>query len=245
MKNKIHIGCSSFYNARWIAVFYPEELPRSKWFEYYCSQFSSFEINATFYRFPTLKSLESWYSKAPEKFIYAVKAPKTITHIKKFIDCETEISKFYEVCETGLKEKLGPILFQLPPSFHFSEENLELIVKSLNSKYNNTVEFRHKSWWNPEVFEILKKNKITFCNVSHPTLPDTIVANSETGYLRLHGKPKMFYSSYSDEDLENYLKNLEEKNFAEIYIYFNNTASEAGVLNALKTKKLAENFFKH
>lgn len=239
MKNlKIHIGCSSFYNSNWKPEFYPENLPKSKWFDFYCQHFSTYEMNGTFYKAPTLKVMQNWYGKSPEGFIYAVKAPKIITHLKKFKDCEEEIKTFYEVCKEGLKEKLGPILFQLPPSFHYSEENLELVLKNLNSDFKNTVEFRHGSWWKKEVFEILEKYKIIFCNVSHPTLPDSISKTNSIGYLRFHGSPKMFYSSYSNDYLTEIKSKITEDSFEEFYIYFNNTASTAGVLNALEMKKM-------
>lgn len=239
MKNlKIHIGCSSFYNSNWKPEFYPENLPKSKWFDFYCQHFSTYEMNGTFYKAPTLKVMQNWHAKSPEGFIYAVKAPKIITHLKKFKDCEEEIKTFYEVCKEGLKEKLGPILFQLPPSFHYSEENLELVLKNLNSDFKNTVEFRHGSWWKKEVFEILEKHKIIFCNVSHPTLPDSISKTNSIGYLRFNGSPKMFYSSYSNDYLTEIKSKIIENSFKEFYIYFNNTASTAGVLNALEMKKM-------
>lgn len=101
----------------------------------------------------------------------------------------------------GLKEKLGCILFQLPPSFHYSPEKLDLITESLYPDFKTAVEFRHQSWWSEEVYKRLAKNNITFCSVSHPTLPAVVVGNAPIGYVRLHGVPKMFYSEYSDAEL--------------------------------------------
>jgi uncharacterized protein YecE (DUF72 family) len=235
----IHIGCSSFYNAKWKNVFYPENIPSAKWFEFYCQHFNTFEINATFYKFPTLRILENWYKKSPDGFIYSVKAPKLITHIKKFVDCKPEIEEFYSLCKQGLNDKLGCILFQLPPSFHYGPENLDLILESLNLDFKTAVEFRHQSWWSQEVYDQLAKNNITFCSVSHPTMPPDIIANTSVGYVRLHGKPKMFYSEYSHKDLMKLYEIIIEKNlFEEVFIYFNNTASAAGVLNAQELNTL-------
>ena len=235
----IDIGCSSFYNAKWKNVFYPENIPSAKWFEFYCQHFNTFEINATFYKFPTLRILENWYKKSPDGFIYSVKAPKLITHIKKFVDCQPEIEEFYALCKQGLNDKLGCILFQLPPSFHYSPENLDLTLESMNPDFKTAIEFRHQSWWSQEVYDQLAKNNITFCSVSHPTMPPDIIVNTTVGYVRLHGKPKMFYSEYSHIDLMKLYEIIIEKNlFEEVFIYFNNTASAAGVLNAQELNTL-------
>ncbi|KUJ60862.1 hypothetical protein AR687_15765 [Flavobacteriaceae bacterium CRH] len=233
MKNDFLIGCSSYNNRFWKGIFYPENLPTAKWFDYYCQHFDTYEMNGTFYKAPTIKVMENWYNKVPAQFIFSVKAPKEITHIKKFIDCENQLSEFYGVCKMGLKEKLGPILFQFPPSYDFTDERLHTIVNSLDSDFQNVIEFRHKSWWNQEVFESLKFNKITFCSVSYPGLPEDIFTEFSIVYIRLHGNKKLFYSSYSSEELES-IKNKTANKPG--FIYFNNTASEAGILNALEFK---------
>lgn len=147
MKKNIHIGCSSYYNSYWKEIFYPKELPRAKWFEFYCQHFDTYEINGTFYKFPTVKVLENWFKKARENFLFSVKAPKEITHIRKFIECETLLEDFYSRIAQGLKHKLACILFQFPPSYHYSSEKLENIIRKLDSKFKNVLEFRHESWW--------------------------------------------------------------------------------------------------
>jgi len=241
MKKNINIGCSSFYNSNWKKVFYPENIPSAKWFEYYCTQFNTYEMNGSFYKFPTVRIMENWYNKTPENFLFSVKAPKEITHIKKFIDCEELIKDFYSVCKTGLKERLGCILFQLPPSYQYSPEKLLFIIKNLDLNFQNCIEFRHSSWWIPEVWDQLSKNNITFCSVSHPQLPETIFTQFPNIYIRFHGRTKMFYSEYSSEELiavnDIISKNEKEK---KVFIYFNNTASTAGILNAVEMKSLAE-----
>ncbi len=229
------IGCSGFYNRQWKGVFYPEHLPQSQWLSYYCEHLNSIEINATFYHFPTLKGLHNWYIKSPEGFVFSLKAPKLITHMKKFIDCKSLLDDFYSTCSEGLKEKLGCVLFQLPPSIQYSEEKLELILKNLNPNFKNVVEFRHNSWWTKEVFDELGKHDITFCSVSHPNLPDILVANTTTIYKRLHGKPKLFYSEYTSEEIDKLYNSIIEKpKIKEAFVYFNNTASTAGITNALQ-----------
>lgn len=227
------IGCSGFYNKHWKGVFYPEELSTREWLNYYCSHFNTLELNVTFYRFPTLRTLEGWYNKSPEGFLFSVKAPKIITHIKKFSDCETLFNDLYGVCEHGLKEKLACILFQLPPSLTYEEELLDMIIEQLDTDFTNVIEFRHESWWDKAVYEKLAQHGIIFASVSHPKLPETIIANTDTIYVRLHGKPKMFYSEYSLKEIAKLQTSIEKhKEAKKAFVYFNNTAGTAGILNA-------------
>lgn len=239
MKKNITIGCSSYNNRYWKGIFYPEDLPSAKWFEYYCQHFDTFEINATFYKFPTLRIMENWYKKAPENFRYAVKAPKLITHTKKFIDCETQLAEFYHACSAGLKEKLGYVLFQFPPGFHYDSEKLKNIIANLNPRFKNVLEFRHESWWITEVWNLLSKNNITFCSVNYPNLPSTIFSSDAVVYVRLHGKPQLFYSPYTTAELTDLAEELNNsKQTQKAVVYFNNTASTAGILNALELKQI-------
>ena len=217
----LHIGLSAFNNAYWKGIFYPEGLPASKRFEHYCTHFNTYELNASFYKFPTLKGLQSWYGKSPEGFQFSVK-----------------IADFYAVCREGLKEKLANVLIQLPPSFHYSPERLSIIITSLDPAFSNVVEFRHESWWRQDVMEALQQHGIIFCSVSYPGLQDTIIKTTATGYVRLHGVPKLFYSGYSEAYLEDLLVQLEAAAFEKCFVYFNNTAANEGILDALKFKAL-------
>jgi uncharacterized protein YecE (DUF72 family) len=178
------------------------------------------------------------FDKTPDHFLFSVKAPKEITHIRLFIDCETLLKDFYERCAEGLQHKLACILFQFPPSYDYTPERLDFIISKLDLNFKNVLEFRHKSWWIPEVWNQLTKNGITLCSVSHPQLPETIFTVSPLIYVRLHGKPKMFYSSYSTEELAQLKDLITNSNADKAFIYFNNTASTAGILNALEMKDL-------
>lgn len=240
MKTKnINIGCSSYYNYQWTEVFYPKDIGRNKWFEFYCRHFNTYELNGTFYKFPTVKSLQTWYNKAPEGFVFSLKVPKHITHIKRLNDCERELNDFYAVCREGLSDKLGCVLFQLPPSFSYNEERLELVLKGANPDFKNVVEFRHESWWREEVYQALAKSNIAFCSVNYPKLPTRVVATNNIGYYRFHGNPRLFYSEYGTEELKTTLNELQENDaIKEAYVYFNNTASTAAIINALEFKNL-------
>lgn len=238
MKNKVEIGCSSFYNGLWKGIFYPSDIPGKLWFEYYCTHFSTFEMNATFYKMPTVRGLRGWYDRAPEDFVFSVKVPKVITHQKKFVDCRNDLDEFYAISREGLDDKLGHVLFQTPPSYDFSEERLENILQSLNYDFSNVIEFRHVSWWRPDVYELLAAANVAFCSVNYPNLPTNVVNTNGLVYVRFHGAPKLFYSQYSDEELAaTYLEII--KSYCEnAIVYFNNTASEAGIINAMDMKRL-------
>ena len=234
----IFTGCSSYYNRQWEGIFYPVGMPTKEWFAYYCTQFSTYELNASFYHFPTTKSLQTWYRKSPTAFKYSIKAPKIITHTKKFAGCEAELGEFYQACESGLKDKLAYVLFQMPPSFHYTPERLALIIASLNPDFSNAIEFRNASWWTEEVHEAFRQHKLIFCSVNYPKLPTDIIATTETAYVRMHGNPRLFYSEYSNEELDAVMHQLAAYKFKQVYVYFNNTASTAGMLNALTIKLL-------
>jgi uncharacterized protein YecE (DUF72 family) len=237
-KHDIHIGCSSYYNHQWTEVFYPKDIGRNKWFEYYCNHFNTYELNGTFYKFPTVKSLQTWYKKAPGGFTFSLKVPKLISHIKRLEDCQQELGEFYSACTEGLGDKLGCVLFQLPPSFSYSEEKLQLLLNAVNPEFRNVVEFRHESWWRHDVYNILTKNNIFFCSVNYPKLPTDVIVTNNIGYYRFHGSPKLFYSQYTIETLQAVLNGFLNKDIKETYVYFNNTASTAAIINAMQMKDL-------
>lgn len=230
---KWHIGCSGFSYKEWKGVFYPDKLPQSKWLAYYCTHFNTLELNNTFYRFPQLKTMGDWYNKTPEKFSFTVKAPRIITHFKQLVEAEEFIEKFYTVCKEGLKDKLGPILFQFPPKFLYTPTNLQKILDNLDISFMNVVEFRHNSWWNEEVYTQLAKKNIIFCGISHPNLPKDVVINNQNIYYRLHGTPNLFLSEYEEETLETIANKIFDNNrIKNVYCYFNNTMTVSAIKDA-------------
>lgn len=230
--SKIYIGCSGFHYKEWKNVFYPEGLPQTKWFQFYCNKYNTLELNVTFYKFPTEKSLIKWYNISQDDFMFSVKVPKAITHFKKFNDCESMLEDFYNTIQMGLQHKLGCILFQLPPQLIYSEELLDKILSSLNTSYKNVIEFRHASWWNEIVFQKLRKHNIIFCGISYPKLPDDIIQTNKNLYYRFHGVPVLYKSLYTKKNLENIYNEIKKQKPTEAWIYFNNTWGTAALENS-------------
>ncbi|NCD70079.1 DUF72 domain-containing protein [Mucilaginibacter agri] len=234
-----YIGCSGFSYKSWAGKFYPADLPQRKWFEFYCQHFNTLELNVTFYRFPQLKTLQNWYNTSPADFRFSVKAPRTITHYKLFTDTTELITEFYDVIDKGLKEKLGPVLFQLPPRFAYSEEHLERITSNLNPSFKNVVELRNPSWWRDDVYETFAKYNITFVGQSHPKLPDDLIQNTPMVYYRFHGVPELYKSSYSTKFLKTIVDGIKQNNHTkEAWLYFNNDIDMAAIENVREVQEL-------
>lgn len=228
-----HIGCSGFHYNDWRGRFYPEKLAKSKWFEFYAQHFSTLELNVTFYRFPQLSVLQGWHRRSPDNFRFSVKAWRGITHYKKFNDTTDFITRFYDTINDGLQEKLGPVLFQLPPSYDYTEERLERIINSLNSSFINVFEPRHITWWREDVYQELGKHNIVFCGMSHPTLPDDVIENAPNIYYRFHGVPLLYRSSYSTAFLQKVVESVKADTSAQAgWFYFNNDYDTVAIENA-------------
>jgi len=228
-----HIGCSGFHYKHWKGGFYPLDLAQRKWFDFYCEHFKTLELNVTFYRFPQLSFLQNWYAKSPADFRFAVKAPRAITHYKKFNAVTDLINSFYDTINNGLQEKLGPVLFQMSPSYSYTPEKLEKILNSLSPAFKNVLEPRHVSWWNTEIYQQLATHNITFCGMSHPLLPDDIIQNTSVLYYRFHGVPDLYRSPYPIEYLQKMINAVEQNNQTkEAWCYFNNDVDVSAVKNA-------------
>lgn len=241
MKN--YIGCSGFSNRDWIGEFYPEDLKSGDYLKYYSSVFNSVEINSTFYHKPTVKTLAKWYAETPETFRFFIKIPKSITHIAKLKDVKEQVADFCKYISSELKEKLGGFLFQLPPSYHFTDENLEGLLDVVNDNYLNVVEFRHASWWNDDVMTQIGERKIVFSGVSIPkNIPDEVVVNHpDILYYRLHGTPVLFKSEYPKEFLDALASQIKKADRT-AYIFFNNTWGLGAVRNAKHFQLVIRNY---
>ena len=166
--------------------------------------------------------------------------PRLITHYKKFNDCKRLLDDFYNLVSKGLKEKTGPVLFQLPPRYAYTKERLELIVNSVHKEFINAIEFRDPDWWKPVVFKRLKKEKLIFCVIDYPSLPNDPIITNEIAYYRFHGKPRLYYSAYKRNELKKVADEINSnKKVRKAFIYFNNTATAAAIKNAGWMEKYA------
>ncbi|QDP84024.1 DUF72 domain-containing protein [Chryseobacterium sp. SNU WT5] len=239
MKNKNYVGCSGYSVGFWKEIFYPDQLPSKDYLNFYSRSLNAVEVNSTFYRKPRPSTLKKWVDETNAGFKFFIKIPKTISHLKKLYETSIETSDFCQYIAEHLKNKLAGFLFQLPPSFHYTEENLNKVLDTVDERFLNVVEFRHHSWWTSEIQEILKSKNIVFSGVSIPQdIPDNfIINNDQYCYYRLHGVPQMFKSEYSTNELDALAKHI--KNFKGItYIFFNNTFGTAAIKNALSLKKM-------
>ncbi|MEM3362999.1 MAG: DUF72 domain-containing protein, partial [Thermoplasmatales archaeon] len=194
------------------------------------------ELNSTFYSFPSVEKARRWYRESPASFRYSVKMNRVVTHIKRLISADNEIERFYESI-LHLKEKLASVLVQFPPSFKYSEENVERISSAIREDIKVFFEFRHKSWYTTESLDKLRERNISIVTVSVKGLPFLLPEQGDA-YLRMHGDVNGYATDYSDDFLENLAKGLAGRRYNEIYIYFNNDYHGYAPKNALTLKKL-------
>jgi uncharacterized protein YecE (DUF72 family) len=221
LKQAVYVGCSGWRYWKWRDSFY-QGVPQPRWFEHYSGVFDTVEINASFYSWPTVASVQAWRRQAGGKnTVYTVKVCELITHIKKFKGTKTLIQDFGMIADI-LGEQMGCFLFQLPPSFRYTKARLNAIVSQLDPARRNVVEFRHKSWWNAEVYAAFRKAGIIFCSCSGPRLPDELVLTADEVYVRLHGPERWYRHDYSDEELGKWADRIKASGAHRAWVYFNN-----------------------
>lgn len=235
-----NIGCSGYHYPDWKRIFYPEDIPQRKWFEYYADHFNTLELNITYYKFPQLETLRRWYERSPVDFTFCVKAPRLVTHNKKFSNAQRLLHDFNDTAKEALQEKLGCVLFQFPSNFQYEREKLERVIEMLDPSVRNVVEFRHASWWNPEVYEMLAQANVTFCSMSHPALPDAVIATTDALYYRFQGVPHLYHSMYEMRKLEEIAQEMFNSRARRAFLYFNNTADGHAVMNAKQLQDICE-----
>lgn len=225
-----HVGCSGWYYNDWAELIYPKDLPKNQWLSYYVTLFNTVELNFSFYHWPTESHLKKLKDTTPDNFKFAIKVNRQITHYKQFKDCKSLCNDFYNLA-ANLGNKLACVLFQLPPRFIYSEERLNRILESIDSKQMNVIEFRHASWWQPEIIQQLHSQKIVVCSVNSPKLTSELFVNLNTLYLRFHGTKPFYHGKYPAQTLKKYAKQINEIS-KHAWIYFNNDFEGHAVTNA-------------
>lgn len=233
MGAKYYIGTSGWVYSHWRDVFYPPKLPQSKWLEFYTGHFSTVELNNSFYRLPSEQAFSNWRATSPEGFRYAVKVSRFITHIKRLKDVAEPVETFLQRAR-HLNEKLGPLLYQLPPNMHRNDERLESFLRLLPKGLRHVIEFRHQSWLDEGAFDILRRHEIGFCVFDMPGLPCPLLSTADFAYIRFHGSSGLYFSCYSNEELEDWARRISRlaKDLDTVYIYFNNDAEGFAIKNA-------------
>ena len=208
----VHVGTSGYNYPAWRGSFYPERLPAAKMLPFYAERLATVEINASFYRMPTPKTISGWATATPPRFVFALKAPQRITHMGRLADVDEPLRFF---CDTarGLGPKLGPLLFQLPPSFRKDTGRLADVLSGLPPDLRVAFEFRHPTWFTDDVYDLLHGRDAALCIVDAEdgTTPD--IATASWGYARLRDR------AYTDAELEGWAASLGRAAWREAYVY--------------------------
>ena len=207
----------------WRGLFYPEGLPQKRWFERYADEFDTVEINASFYRLPLATTFDGWREKAPEGFCYAVKVNRFITHLKKLVDVEQALNEFVALARR-MEHRLGPLLYQLPPSLKLDLDRLEAFLKLVPKDLSNVFEFRNKDWYVPELYELLDRYGASFCVHDMPGSKTERISTGPVAYVRFHGGEGKYWGRYSDDGLLSWADWIvgQSRQGRAVWCYFNN-----------------------
>jgi uncharacterized protein YecE (DUF72 family) len=237
---KIHIGTSGWHYKHWRGLFYPEKLPAKEMFAFYAQHFDTVEINNSFYHLPLSSTFDSWRENSPPSFLFAVKASRFITHMKKLKDPVTSSQKFFAGVER-LGPKLGPILFQLPPRWHVDIERLTSFLEALPKAHEYVFEFRDESWLVKDVYDVLRRYGAAFCIHDLARMETPLEVTADFTYIRFHGPGTAKYrGSYSLQALQHWEKRITSwrADLSAVYVYFNNDVGGHAIENATTLKQL-------
>lgn len=239
MRGRCFIGTSGWSYDHWSGVFYPPDLKTSKRLSFYIKHFNSVEINNTFYHLPSDSAFKGWREASPQGFIYALKGSRFITHMKKLKEPEKPLRLFLKRARL-LKDNLGPILFQLPPHWRCNSLRLEEFVKLLPKDIRFAFEFREPTWFNNDVYDILRGKNIALCIYNMPDFesPHEITANFV--YIRFHGTDFLYGGRYSKDELSRWVELIKGfiKKGMDAYAYFNNDANGYAAINAKELQEV-------
>jgi uncharacterized protein YecE (DUF72 family) len=237
----IHIGTSGWHYDHWIGPFYPPDTRSADFFAYYARCFRTVEINNTFYRLPSREAVLAWRDASPSDFVFAAKGSRFITHMKKLKDPEVGLRRFLDRL-SFLGEKLGPIVFQLPPRWRLNLERLEAFLKVLPASRQYAFEFRDESWFCSETLQVLAQHRAALCLFELGGHAAPIEVTADFTYIRLHGPGGPYQGNYSDKDLAVWAERMTDWRTHRIssYCYFDNDDRGYAPRNALRLARMIE-----
>ncbi|MDQ4140290.1 MAG: DUF72 domain-containing protein [Bacteroidota bacterium] len=238
-ERRVWVGCSGWHYKHWKGIYYPAGTPQADFLKYYLQDFNTVEINNSFYRLPTPETFATWYQSVPVNFLFSVKASRFITHMKKLKDPQQSFSKLMENVAL-LNEKLGPVLFQLPPHWQCDAPRLENFLQALPPYYRYTFEFRDHSWYNDTIYTLLETYKAAFCIYDLEYHLSPLIVTADFVYIRLHGPLNKYDGSYSEEALQEWAHRCKtwQQEGKEVFVYFDNDMHSYAPFNARRLQEL-------
>jgi uncharacterized protein YecE (DUF72 family) len=235
----VHVGTSGWHYVSWSGPFYPEDLPKKDFLRYYAEHFHTVEINNSFYQLPKKETLRSWRKAVPPGFVFTVKASRYITHMKKLKDVQKALSSLLNRVE-ALGDKLGPVLFQLPPRWRFNPERFYDFLETLPPDHRYAVEFRDRSWQNPKAYEALNLFGIAFCIYDLDGFLSPKEVTADFVYVRLHGPKAAYQGKYDIQALTGWVGTFSAwiDQAREVFCYFDNDEAGYAVQNALRLQEM-------
>jgi uncharacterized protein YecE (DUF72 family) len=239
-RGHVRIGTSGWIYKQWRGLFYPERLPVADWLSFYARSFDTVEINNTFYRLPSAEAFVAWRRQAPPRFLYAIKASRYLTHMKKLKDPEPALDNILGRARR-LGPHLGPILYQLPPRWHCNLDRLRQFLAVLPDGQQHVLEFREPSWYTDAVRDLLAEHGVGFCIHEMRGSESPLWVTGPLAYVRFHGPAQKKYAGcYPTSQLRKWARRIDDMRDAghDVYAYFNNDGGGYAVRNGLQLKKL-------
>jgi len=245
--SKVLIGTSGWTYDSWRGPFYPKDVPKKDWLAQYATQFPTTEVNGSFYRTPSLEAVRHWRDETPKDFLFSWKASKFITHWKRLSEKSDNSIALLETRLKALAPKIGVVLFQLPPRFEKNRERLESFLKMLPRRYLYTFEFRHRSWYDDDIFELLRARNIALCISDHHDAPSPWKVTARHVYLRGHGPTGRYRDRYPDQTLRTWARNIRtwKRQRRTVFVYFDNDQKSAAPKDARRLLEFVGDTAKH
>jgi uncharacterized protein YecE (DUF72 family) len=240
--HRISIGCSGWNYAHWRhGVFYPERCPASRWLRYYARFFDTVELNNTFYRLPRTSAVARWATESPPRFVFAVKVSRYVTHIKRLVDVDRHLPLLLDRIDPLLRSpKLGPLLWQLPPTFRRDDDRLAAALAHFPPSLRHAVEFRHESWFVPEVMTLLRERNVALVIADRPEISSfqTHELTADFTFVRFHYGSRGIGGNYSERELDEWAGRIRGwSDRGDVFAYFNNDWEGFAPRNALGLKE--------